>query len=218
MGNVKRDFYEVDGAARILDVSLSDLWHLIEVGQIEASFRQVMANVTLTFYDDFTVNDFIANSHTFILARKSATEVVVRGICVTKKALLYLAEPRERLAVDVNGDEFFYLERTIEFQLDNEVEVCRSDIVITQQAIDLYQANYKHLNSKVVLEKPLSTRTENNYLRLILTLANSIDGFNPKKPYEAAQLIIDETGVDISQQTISDYISKAYEIESKKRD
>jgi len=63
----------------------------------------------------------------------------------------------------------------------------------------------------------LNTRTENNYLRLIFTLANSIKGFNPKKPYEAAQLIIDETGINISQQTISDYISKAYEIESKNR-
>lgn len=68
------------------------------------------------------------------------------------------------------------------------------------------------------VEKPLSARTENNYLRLILTLANGIDGFNPKKPYEAAQLIIDETGIDISQQTISDYITKAYKIESQKRD
>lgn len=75
-----------------------------------------------------------------------------------------------------------------------------------------------NLNVKPVIEKPLSPRTENNYLRLILTLANSIKGFNPKKPYEAAQLIIDETGIDISKQTISDYITKAYELESQKRD
>lgn len=67
-------------------------------------------------------------------------------------------------------------------------------------------------------EKPLSTRTENNYLRLILSLANGIKDFNPRKPYEAAQLIIDETGIDISKQTISDYITKAYKLESQKRD
>ncbi len=66
--------------------------------------------------------------------------------------------------------------------------------------------------------KALSTRTENNYLRLILTLANNIEGFNPKKYYEAAKLIIDATEIDISQQTIADYIKRAYEIESKKRD
>lgn len=74
------------------------------------------------------------------------------------------------------------------------------------------------VKESVKVEKQLSTRLENNYLRLILTLANSIEGFNPKKPYEAAQLIIDETGIDISKQTISDYITKAYEIESQKRD
>lgn len=76
----------------------------------------------------------------------------------------------------------------------------------------------KHNKENLETEKPLSTRTENNYLRLILSLANGIKDFNPKKPYEAAQLIIDETGIDISKQTISDYIAKAYELESQKRD
>ena len=68
------------------------------------------------------------------------------------------------------------------------------------------------------VEKTLSARTENNYLRLIMKLANSIEGFNHKKPYEAAKLIIDAIEIDISQQTISDYIKRAYEIESQKRD
>lgn len=66
--------------------------------------------------------------------------------------------------------------------------------------------------------KPLSTRTENNYLRLIMALAYEVQGFNPKKPYEAAQLIIDKTEIDISKETLAAYISKAYEIESHKRD
>src|SRR5690606_33423075 len=64
----------------------------------------------------------------------------------------------------------------------------------------------------------LSTRSENNYLRLILTLANNIPGFNPQKPYEAAKLIVENTEIDISQQTIADYITKAYALESKNRD
>ena len=67
-------------------------------------------------------------------------------------------------------------------------------------------------------EKLLSVRTENNYLRLIMRLANGIVGFNPTKPYEAAQLIIDETEIKISKQAIADYISKAYELEMKERD
>lgn len=63
---------------------------------------------------------------------------------------------------------------------------------------------------KVVTEKPLNTRIENNYLRLILTLASSIAGFDIKKPYEAEQLIIDETGTKISKQTLANYLSKAH--------
>jgi hypothetical protein len=65
--------------------------------------------------------------------------------------------------------------------------------------------------------KPLNVRTENNYLRLIFSLANGVEGFNPKKPYEAAQLILDETEIDLSKETLAVYISRAYELESKNR-
>ena len=67
-------------------------------------------------------------------------------------------------------------------------------------------------------EKPLSNRTKNNYLRLIMALANGIEGFNPKKPFEAAKLIIEETEVKISQDTLASYISEAYQNESINRD
>jgi hypothetical protein len=70
---------------------------------------------------------------------------------------------------------------------------------------------------KLVAEKPLSARTENNYLRLIFALAGNIDGFNYNKPYESAKLIIDATEIDISQQTIADYISKAHDLDSKEK-
>lgn len=77
----------------------------------------------------------------------------------------------------------------------------------------------QELRAKVAIdEKPLSGRTENNYLRLIYTLANSIEGFNPKKPHEAAKLIIDATGIEsIKQETIANYISKAHALDSKER-
>ncbi len=71
---------------------------------------------------------------------------------------------------------------------------------------------------KPVAEKPLSTRTENNYLRLIFALAGNIVGFNYNKPYESAKLIIDATEINISQQTIADYISKAHALDSKEKD
>ena len=67
-------------------------------------------------------------------------------------------------------------------------------------------------------DKAIHVRTENNYLRLILALANGINGFNPKKPYEAAQLILDETEINISKETLAGYVSKAYDLESKNRD
>lgn len=67
-------------------------------------------------------------------------------------------------------------------------------------------------------EKSLHPRTENNYLRLILTLAAGIKDFDQKKPYEAANLIINETGIDISVGTLAGYITKACVLESKKRD
>lgn len=91
-------------------------------------------------------------------------------------------------------------------------------IVPSSSLVDLAQIFKKRIATNRLQEGNLSKRTENNYLRLILTLAHSLDGFNPKKPYEAAQLIIDETGIDISKQTLSEYITKAYELESQKRD
>lgn len=71
--------------------------------------------------------------------------------------------------------------------------------------------------ASIVSEKPLSTRTENNYLRLIFALAGNIEGFNYNKPYESAKLIIDATEINISQQTIADYISKAHALDSKEK-
>lgn len=65
----------------------------------------------------------------------------------------------------------------------------------------------------------LNPRTENNYLRLIMSLANGIKDFNPRKPYEAATLILNETGIDnISQQTLAGYITKANELYKKEKD
>lgn len=65
------------------------------------------------------------------------------------------------------------------------------------------------------IEKPLSARTENNYLRLIFALAGNIKGFNHNKPYESAKLIIDSTEIQISQETLAGYITKAFELYSK---
>lgn len=223
MDIIKREFYEIYGAAKLLEISISDLWHLIEVGKIEASFRKIIADSTIYHSDDVTIDDYFAASHTFLIPHDVATIIAATGSCKTDEALLLLAEPREELSIDRDGNEFIWLRETHKFTLNSDLELEKGDVVITQIAIEKYINRFVNLKKsetpKVVTdEKLLSVRTENNYLRLIMRLANGIVGFNPTKPYEAAQLIIDETEIKISKQAIADYISKAYELEMKERD
>jgi hypothetical protein len=101
----------------------------------------------------------------------------------------------------------------IEWALSKKIEIPWLQYAIDKGIYTPKQSN-KEINS---VEKPINARTENNYLKLILGLANGIKGFNPQKPYEAARLIKSELDIDLSEQAIAAYISKAYELESKKR-
>lgn len=118
----------------------------------------------------------------------------------------------------INKDSFIALQAdrdAFKARID-KAEIWAKDAQLKIKEAD---SEIKSLRLKVVIdEKPLSQRTENNYLRLIMSLANGIKDFNPRNPYEAAQLIIDETGIDLSKQTIADYIIRAYALESKSRD
>ena len=226
MNNIIREFYDVEGAASLLDISLSDFWHLVEIGQIEASFRKIISDVTVDANGEVSIFDFVS-AHTFLIPNNIAALLAVKGVCVTKVALLHLAEPREELFMDMtDGKDYVGFVDTHRFSLDSEIEISKSDIVISQISINKYLKKYAKLRELeaiakkeiIEIEKPLNSRTENNYLRLIMSLANGIEGFNPKKPYEAAQLIIDETETDVSKDTIANYITKAYALESKSRD
>jgi hypothetical protein len=82
--------------------------------------------------------------------------------------------------------------------------------------VELESVVMEGFKTSITSESSLSVRTENNYLKLIMALSNGIAGFNPKRPHEAAQLIINETGIEnISAQTIANYLSKAHEIQVK---
>jgi hypothetical protein len=210
MSSIKREFYDVEEAANVLGISVTDLWHLIEVEKIGASFRKVIAQVT---YGTEQLHSMLA-SHAYLMQSSDACKVAAKGSTLIKNAYLPLLEPME-ISI-FNGEKEVGFLDTYEYLLDAEIEIQKSDIVITQISIEKYLKVFG--DSNALTNKTLSSRTENNYLRLILTLANNIEGFNPKKPYEAAKLIIDATDIDISQQTISDYIKKAYEIECQKRD
>ena len=74
-------------------------------------------------------------------------------------------------------------------------------------------------NNKSNLDEHLNARTENNYLRLIFQLAfSNIKDFDPKKPFEAAALIMANIDTTLSKDTIAGYIQKAYTLASKERD
>ena len=82
-----------------------------------------------------------------------------------------------------------------------------------------YQKQSKELSVLETSTKPLSTRTENNYLRLIMQLAiSNIENFDPKKPYEAAAKIIANIDTALSKETIASYIQKAHALDSKERE
>lgn len=78
-----------------------------------------------------------------------------------------------------------------------------------------YNPKNEDINHKK--DKELNIRTENNYLRLIFALANDVPGFNPNKPYESAKLIIDQTEIGLSQDTVASYISRAFELHSREK-
>ena len=92
MNNVSREFYEVEGAADILGISVDDLWHLIEVDRIYASFRQVITSATFDFNERSFIEDLMV-CHTFLIPKNIAKVIAVKGKCVTKVAFLHLAEP-----------------------------------------------------------------------------------------------------------------------------
>lgn len=95
------------------------------------------------------------------------------------------------------------------------------ELGFTRESLDdfitLRLGNQTKLSSNET-KKSLHPRTKNNYLRLIMELANNIEGFDVRKPYVAAELIIDNTDTDISRETIAGYIQEAHELESKTRE
>jgi hypothetical protein len=62
-------------------------------------------------------------------------------------------------------------------------------------------------------ERPLLQRKERNYLRLIYDLIEAnLKDFDDKKPFEAANKIIEKTNTKLSQDTIAKYITEASEV------
>lgn len=67
--------------------------------------------------------------------------------------------------------------------------------------------------TKVEIEtEHLSARKENNLLRLIDGLAIRLEGYDRKRPYVAAEVIIKESGSTLNSATVAGYVMKINEI------
>jgi hypothetical protein len=98
-----------------------------------------------------------------------------------------------------------------------ESEELISTVVIDQTEGGLMKS--ENLASTIYSDKPLNPRLENNYLRLIYSLCFSLKGFDPTaRPHTIAKLVIDVTGIDISQETLAGYIEKAKALENQERE
>ena len=224
MSDLKREFYEVDGVAKLLDLSLSDIWYLIEIGKIDASFRQIMADTTITF-EDFTIHDFLANPHTYLIPFKSAKEIALKGSCVLKQALIYLAEPKEELMIDPDGEEFIGCVDTTTLQLLTEIEITKNDVVISQFSIERYRKRYIKINyptsTKPFFEDKLLESRERETLLIIIAALAVEAKINYTKTSKASDLIENLTqilGVPVGATTIERHlkqIQKALENRAK---
>lgn len=67
-------------------------------------------------------------------------------------------------------------------------------------------------------EELIHKRTKNNYLRLIMALAEQIIGFNKKNISGSEKLIVDKTGLELGKGTIGDILDEACELERKERE
>jgi hypothetical protein len=187
MTRIKREFYEVDEAAQILEISVSDLWHLIELGKINANVRNAIVPVTFGIEE---LNSYLA-CHTFLIPNNVARILAARGTSLLKYAYLELLEPREKTIVEMdgNGEDCIVLSYTHEFQLNNQIEIHKSDVVITQKSIEKYiqsaakyNSFYKSETNLGSGEKPLDNYST-DFLDILNLAVNNF--FNPRKNLDA---------------------------------
>ncbi len=102
------------------------------------------------------------------------------------------------------------------------IKIYVKDVVITRGDRDEFERahNVVSVNSDPKREEEggIHPRTRNNYLRLIMALATTaVKGFDPRKPYEAANVIRETAEIDIDEKTLAGYVSEAYELQIRER-
>lgn len=218
MKKIKREFYSPQDAAELIDISLSDLWHLIEIGRIKASIRRNIVNSNIGLNDEITVGDYIEELFTFLIPSEIALEIASKGKAVTNKALIRLAHPREIKAIDMeSGGEVIFLSDASDIGLDGEFEITRDDLVITQSDIDSYLRQHNKLDEiknwtpekAALVEKELSTIERNSMLRIIAALA--VGGYKYPAHGSKAEMFadFDRHGISVDEKTLTKYLKQA---------
>lgn len=213
MSSIKREFYEVEEASIYLGISVTDLWHLIEVEKIGVSFRRIIAEVT--FGNEELPSMLVG--HTYLMGKSDACVVAAKGSCLVKYAYLPLVEPKEVSVLEMhgNGEEVIGFFDTTEMCLNKEIEIQKSDVVITQISIDKYLKEY-HSNNQPFApnlkseSKPLVNKERETLLVIIAALAKEAK-INIDKTSKAGVLIANMThliGVPIGATTIETHLNK----------
>ena len=230
MALIEREYYPITEASGILGCQVRDLIHLGATGKLDIYLMliDISLGIELTAYEDkedilidrerhyytYTGLASLLNNDLKAIEIKPSHEIKAVSTLITKPdfigafALKYLDNFDSNLFCDC------YISK-VNYSFD------RTELIVLEKDFNKIRDKFiKHSEVKSAsIEKPLSTRTENNYLRLIMALANGIKDFNPTKPYAAAKLIIDETGIEkISLETIAGFISKAHALDGKEKD
>ena len=105
---------------------------------------------------------------------------------------------------------------------NDPIKIHVKDVVITRVDRDEFERAHNVGSAiddpKRADEGEIHPRTRNNYLRLIMALATTaVKGFDPRKPYEAANIIRETAEIDIDEKTLAGYVSEAYELQIKER-
>lgn len=213
MSSIKREFYDVEEASNMLGISVTDLWHLIEVEEIGVSFRRVIAEVT--FGNEELPSMLVG--HTYLMSKGDACVVAAKGSCLVKYAYLPLVEPKEGSVLEMhgNGEEVIDFFDTTEMYLNKEIEIQKSDVVITQISLDKYlEKNHNHnepfapnLKSE---SKPLVNKERETLLVIIAALAKAahVDINKISKAGDVIANMTHEIGVPIGATTIETHLKK----------
>ena len=216
MIKVLREFYSVDEASIIFDATISDIWHLIELGKLHASFRTTLCGALFDFANTrLRLRDTIQHENTLMILHEDARKLATFGSTLIHSALIYLNEPVEEEGIDLDGNEFTYFRDIDSIPIRGDKFLLkREHVVITQHSIDRYKKHYSDitvaLKQEPLISKPLSNIERETLLIIIAALAKEAK-VDIVKTSKAGDLIANMTqliGAPIGATTIETHLKK----------